>query len=439
MNIYFIIALICASIWVPLAINILIDKKLGVLRRLVCGILLTGVYFTSMFVGFSEFAFLWLFPIWGTIVYFGMGRQKYDILYVPIAYVMVSLCNYLFTWIVSTVGGIGYSEFVQEPHIQAMLSIAITFLIVVVSFGMKKLIAWGKAFLKTQGSFEMMGLLVWNVVLYTMVYLINGWATRNMNLPDEIANINLLIFLAYTCLAVGTLILAFRVIQTREQKRLKEEERKNLLEYTKQVESMYEDLRAFRHDYVNILATLSGYLEKNDIDGMKQYFIENILPTNEKINQGNYHLQKLSKIKEPAIKGLISSKLIYAYNQGIDVFIDIMDEIEEISMKTIDLIRILGIYLDNAIEATLLSERKEIKFNVIREANSVIIVLANTFEDQGMSFSEMEKHGISSKGEGRGIGLASVKEILKNYNNVCKQTEKKEGYFIQTLIIEKRR
>ena len=76
---------------------------------------------------------------------------------------------------------------------------------------------------------------------------------------------------------------------------------------------------------------------------------------------------------------------------------------------------------------------------MIREANSVIIVLANTFEDQGMSFSEMEKHGISSKGEGRGIGLASVKEILKNYNNVCKQTEKKEGYFIQTLIIEKRR
>ncbi|MBR6403414.1 MAG: GHKL domain-containing protein, partial [Eubacterium sp.] len=175
----------------------------------------------------------------------------------------------------------------------------------------------------------------------------------------------------------------------------------------------------------------------DDMPGLRKYFEENIMPTNERMNQGKYRLQKLSKLKDSAIKGLISNKIIYAMNQGIDVFVDLIDEIKDISVNTIDLCRVLGIYMDNAIEAAKECVEKEIKFNVVKEDNSVTFVLMNSFVNHGLSLTDMEKQNVSSKGEGRGLGLNNVNEILSRYDNVNKVTEIKDNYFIQTLIIDK--
>ena len=248
---------------------------------------------------------------------------------------------------------------------------------------------------------------------------------------------NYTIIMFICTIAVGCIIIVvFGVVYGKEIKRRKEEENRNILEYTKHVEEMYDELRSFRHDYVNILASLSGYIDNKDWDGLGKFFDENIMPTNMRMNQGKYRLQKLSKLHDSAIKGLLSNKIIYAMNQGIDVFVDLMDEIKDISINTIDLCRVLGIYMDNAIEAAKECDNKEIKFNVVKEDNSVIFVIMNSFVNHGLSLSDMEKQKISSKGEGRGLGLNNVKEILSRYDNVNKVTEIKDNYFIQTLIIE---
>lgn len=209
----------------------------------------------------------------------------------------------------------------------------------------------------------------------------------------------------------------------------------SLQEYTKQIETMYTNLRTFKHDYVNILTSLSGYLDAKDYKGLEMYFTENILPTNQTINRENYRLNQLSNIKDQALKGLISSKLIYAHEMGIDVYIDIMEPIEKIAMKAIDLSRIMGIYLDNAIEAAMECEKREIKFNMVKEEHTVAIILMNSFENKGIPFSKMEQCGYSSKGENRGLGLHNVKEILKKYENVCKTTAVQGEYFVQKLEV----
>ena len=146
-------------------------------------------------------------------------------------------------------------------------------------------------------------------------------------------------------------------------------------------------------------------------------------------------MQKLSKIENPAIKGLVSSKLIYAHSMGADVFVDIMDNVKMFAMRDVDATRVLGIYLDNAIEAALETEQKEIKFNIVCDIHSTTIVLMNSFIDKGMSVEKMEQVGVTTKGEGHGIGLTNVNEVLRKYKNICKMTEIKDGYFVQTLII----
>lgn len=435
MDIYYITSLLCTSLWVPISVNILIKRNLGVTRRGVCTLLMVLIYLTSGWVDYTEIAFLWMFPLWAMIVYWGMGKSKWDILYIPLSYVIIAFCNYLLTWFTGTYLGIDFIDTFVDSKLQLLLAILITPLVVIVSFVVKNGIRLFKKTLKGTVSKETVGLAIGNLILYTAVYLINSWASRNMELPDEISDLNLLIFLAYTLLAIGNLAIAFRVIRGQEQKRQEKEERKNLLEYTKNVESMYDELRIFRHDYINILATLSGYMEKEDMTSMKRYFEENILPTTEKINQGSFHLQKLSKIEHPAIKGLISSKLIYAHSKGIDVFVDIVDMVNNIPMRIIDFTRVMGIYLDNAIEAALESEKKEIKFNVIQETEMVTVTLVNSFKGKDITISEMEKRAVSTKGEGRGLGLANVNEILQQYTNISKVTELNGDYFSQTLII----
>ena len=135
------------------------------------------------------------------------------------------------------------------------------------------------------------------------------------------------------------------------------------------------------------------------------------------------------------MKGLISSKLIYAHSMGADVFVDIVDEVKPLAMRDVDATRVLGIYLDNAIEAALETAQKEIKFNIVCDVHSTTIVLMNSFQDKGMAVEKMEQKGATTKGEGHGIGLSNVNDILRRYQNICKMTEIKDGYFVQTLIV----
>ena len=60
--------------------------------------------------------------------------------------------------------------------------------------------------------------------------------------------------------------------------------------------------------------------------------------------------------------------MIYAHESGIDVTIDIPDKVDSFSMDTIDLARILGIFLDNAIEAALETQQPKIGLNIIQNS-----------------------------------------------------------------------
>ncbi|MBW4872927.1 MAG: GHKL domain-containing protein, partial [Paeniclostridium sp.] len=64
------------------------------------------------------------------------------------------------------------------------------------------------------------------------------------------------------------------------------------------------------------------------------------------------------------------------------------------------------------------------------------IIVSNTYKEKIEDISNLFKDGYSSKGEGRGIGLSNLKEILNNYENAY-FTIKAEGEFIQKLDIYK--
>lgn len=225
----------------------------------------------------------------------------------------------------------------------------------------------------------------------------------------------------------------WRTIEDDDEIRKKEEALVQQIEYSETLETLYNEMRVFKHDYVNVLSAMMGYMDEDDMEGLKKFFNENIITLNSKINKSKIGMLQNLKIKE--IKGLIASKLINAEGKGININIELRDEIDFINLDKIALTRIIGILLDNAIEATIEAEEKNINFAIVKNNNSITIVISNTFKDSNIPIHKMYKKGFSTKGANRGIGLNNVREILKESQNINMDTFIDKGYFNQVIDI----
>ena len=131
------------------------------------------------------------------------------------------------------------------------------------------------------------------------------------------------------------------------------EYRKELLEelsvYTKSIENIHDEIRGYHHDILNITSALHIFLEKEDIDGLKNFFYNNIVPMDQKFTEYNIIATQLKNIHIPEFKGFLALKLISALGQGIKVGVEVCEPITELNIDIIDLIRITGILMDNAI------------------------------------------------------------------------------------------
>lgn len=423
------------SLWMPIALNGLFLKKVGIKKRIQCMLAFFLIMLFSSLFNVGEITVAFDFVLFSFTFLNIMRCTWVQLVYIPLSYILIVLCNYIVDFSCLTIWHLTDEQIRLKMPYVFYIDLSITVLVFLFSFLLGKMIKYSSFFGETKVKKEMIWLIGGNIILCTIVFLINGWAARKSDFPDGVTQTNLILFGAYTVLTIAISLIVLKVFREREEMEHEKQQYESLQEYTKQIETMYTNLRTFKHDYVNILTSLSGYLDTKDYEGLEKYFTENILPTNQIINRENYRLNQLSNIKEQGLKGLISSKLIYAHEMGIDVYIDVMEPIEKIAMKAIDFSRIMGIYLDNAIEAAMECEKKEIKFNMVKEEHTVAIILMNSFQNKDIPFSLMEQCGYSSKGEDRGLGLHNVKEILKKYENVCKTTSVEGKYFMQMLEI----
>ena len=166
------------------------------------------------------------------------------------------------------------------------------------------------------------------------------------------------------------------------------------LEYEKNhniiLQSLVDGLRTFKHDYNNTLSTLYGYVQLGDMKSLKRMFKE-ILEESRQIST----LDKLNPnlIKDPNIYGLVTLKYQTCLNKNVGMEIDVFGELENVNIKIFDLTRILGIFLDNAIEASAGSENKRINLLISEERGKVIIEITNTYTDKGLTVEKMYEKG----------------------------------------------
>ncbi|HFI0081249.1 TPA: sensor histidine kinase [Streptococcus suis] len=246
-------------------------------------------------------------------------------------------------------------------------------------------------------------------------------------------NIVLLYFVLFTA---SLLYLNYRnkEKQDKEIQELKDKQLTDLGRYSRHVESLYKEIRSFRHDYTNILVSLNEAIKEEDIVAIRTIYREVIADSDRKFYDGKYDIARLSNIQNPAVKSLLSSKMLEAQKKGIAISVEVDAEIEPPALELIEFITILSILLDNAIDAAEQCVNGNIVFAYFQEDDRKIIVVENTTVEDKVSTSHIFEYGHSTKGDNRGIGLANVKAILHKYPKFSISTNSSNHRFVQELI-----
>lgn len=239
------------------------------------------------------------------------------------------------------------------------------------------------------------------------------------------------------CLLVSLLFIKSSMDISREidQQQWKIETQKLELDYQKLynngMEAMFFEMSRFRHNYNNTLAALQGYAATDDFVHLKEYIGELCRKKNIVLNLNR---EALSQIKNGAIAGLLAAKMLKAENSHITFKLVTDGELEHIKMHIIEFCEVLGILLDNAVEAATTSSDKYVKLEISGTDSGWIFHLENSVNKKP-NIPHMFEKGYTTKPKGSGLGLFILEEILHKYPNSSLNTFADDKHFIQELCI----
>lgn len=274
------------------------------------------------------------------------------------------------------------------------------------------------------------------LVLFLATGFIIFYSLLNKTVVDvyEFRYFGIIYFISFSVFAI--LIIATTLTIEREiNYKRKKQELDDYYKYTVQIEKINNKMRKFRHDYTNILLTMSEYLREDDLEGLKKYYHEHISPLKSEFESNTMRLNGIENLKVREIKGLITTKILQAQENDIEITVEVADEIAHIAMDSIQLSRVLGIIMDNAIEASNTIDNPNIQIAFINTDESVMIIIMNKVPNDMPKLHTLFQDGFSTKGKNRGIGLTTLKEIIDQTDNVFLDTTIENHYFIQKLEI----
>ncbi|QOR33868.1 GHKL domain-containing protein [Clostridium sp. 'deep sea'] len=210
----------------------------------------------------------------------------------------------------------------------------------------------------------------------------------------------------------------------------KEYKNSQLHYYLNTMSKLSNDIKQFKHDFNNVLISLYGLAEKEEWQDLKERLQE---LQGSKITQYSSEIEAMVNIREPSLISLLAAKMFYANNHKISFFIEAPHIINKMPIKGTDFIRIVGILLDNAIEAAKQCSEPEVGAIFLSYNDYFELIITNSISNNNLEVAAIDKDGYSTKGIGRGTGLSSLASMLENYMPVEWNTVVKNNKFMQCI------
>lgn len=191
------------------------------------------------------------------------------------------------------------------------------------------------------------------------------------------------------------------------------------------------------HEFNNQLIVLKDYA-KGCSKRMNDY-LDSIVEDLDKTNSPL--LKDMENLPKGGLKGIIYYKLGDLTEEKINVITNIEKNLKKNGFSKLDLrfyrdiVKIIGVLLDNAIEAARASNKRQILLEIYLRGHEFNFILSNTYSGN-LKLTEFGQIGYSTKGKGRGYGLALASQIINKYNSIKLEREVINDYFVVHLIID---
>lgn len=307
-------------------------------------------------------------------------------------------------------------------------------------------------------------LLISSVLNYSLVYLLTKvkFISKNIRKLNEIIKKNnkdwiyiilvmilMVLFMAFNMykmnstieyyIYIATIIFVVvsfvYVIYNKFQRQAMEDKYNESMEYVLRYEKIINEQGKKNHEYNNQLMVIKGYINKPE--RLSEYLDEVI---GEHKTGQNYTVKQLGFLPDGGVKGLLYHKLSKMKDNNIKYYLYVDQNLKDkdsdcFNLKTYrDFTKLLGVFLDNAIDATLKSEEKEIEVELKDKDDYLLLTISNTY-DKNIDINKVGKSGFTTKGVGHGFGLSIVKDIAKTNPEIETFNSKESNKFIQTAMI----
>ena len=282
---------------------------------------------------------------------------------------------------------------------------------------------------------HLQAIFMWISIVHIAIFIVALCFVHSHGSPEWLISWQAFSFFLLGLVFFTSLYTYVSLMKARHRRLQRENEQKSLQFYTDELERQQIAVQKFKHDYQNILLSMQAFIEESDWEGLEHYFSTKIEATSKTIAKDCFALQDLHKIKVREIKGILAAKLVLAQNMGLAVSFEADGDVENIPLDSVALVRMLGIILDNAIDALAELGHGKLLVGCFKEDENLLIIIQNTCRSDILAPHQLERQGFSTKGEGRGFGLSNLFEIAKSFPNVLLETRIVENNFIQKLTI----
>ncbi len=175
-----------------------------------------------------------------------------------------------------------------------------------------------------------------------------------------------------------------------------------------------DEFRAIRHDFNNILQTYSGYFAVGDLEACKKYH-QSFLNTLTNV-EDNLNLSRRME-ENPTLISLLIDKQARAESMKVHMDISLKCSLSNLPISEIDIGRVAGCLLDNAIEGAYESEQRRVSITVEQRTNKSRLIIITNSTSNSLDVHKILTSGATTKTEHQGIGLKNVQRILNKYGN----------------------
>lgn len=413
-----------------------IDQKLNKYsKQLILGSGVVAVFVITAVLDYFDlnidYLMLCLWPLFLYLYYYFICdlQRQIAILYSFVIYLAVEITDTFLSVITSSVFGDSFINQYYDFYFFTIRIISLFLILKIISIFEVDLLYFKERIFK-----KFVQQLIGVYLIITLTLNTSHWLSNIAHFNSfgsMIATICFLIFL-------GTLV-QMKTVRDRYEKKMelkqKKFEQRQMEQYMDKIQDLYAELKGFRHDFGNIITSLNLAIEERDLEDIKRIKRDVLEECYGELQKEEYTGFDLGNIRDSALRSILSRGWIYAEKLGVKLTFETGEVIEKLPMRLLDLVRTVGILVNNAIEAANSSLEKEVHIAVFNMPNGVHLIVQNSIADQPIDWNKLFDKGFSTKGDRRGMGLGIVKDIVEGYSSVFLETELINGKFTQTLVV----